>query len=91
MYNDNNASTPPTVPYGGQPVAGATPEKEFTTAVILTWLLGGLGIDRFYLGYTGLGLGKLFTFGGLGVWSLIDAIMITTGKVPDAQGRPLRR
>jgi hypothetical protein len=35
-------------------------------------------------------LAQLFTCGGLGIWALIDGIMMLMGKVPDAQGRPLR-
>ncbi|HIS03543.1 MAG TPA: TM2 domain-containing protein [Candidatus Pullichristensenella avicola] len=42
--------------------------KSKTTAIILSVLLGQLGIDRFYLGYTGLGVVKLITCGGFGVW-----------------------
>lgn len=71
-------------------VPGLFSDKEWVMTLIFTWLLGGLGIDRFYLGYTGLGVAKLLTCGGLGIWSLIDAILITLRKVPDAQGRPLR-
>ena len=71
-------------------VPGLFSDKEWTMALIFTWLLGGLGIDRFYLGYTGLGVAKLLTLGGCGIWSIIDAILITMRKVPDAQGRPLR-
>jgi len=74
-------------PYQNAPVS----DKEWTIAVIFTWLLGGLGVDRFYLGYTGLGIAKLITLGGCGVWALIDAILITMNKIPDAQGRPLRK
>ncbi|MCL2540861.1 MAG: NINE protein [Nocardioidaceae bacterium] len=70
-------------------IPGLFSDKDWITALILTWLLGGLGVDRFYLGYTGLGVAKLLTCGGLGIWSLIDAIMITLRKVPDVQGRPL--
>lgn len=46
--------------------------KDPTTALILSIFLGGYGIDRFYIGDTGLGLGKLFTCGGLGIWAIID-------------------
>jgi TM2 domain-containing membrane protein YozV len=63
--------------------------KSFTTAVLLSFFFGGLGIDRFYLGYTGLGIAKLFTCGGLGIWSLIDFVMIVMRKVPAADGSPL--
>jgi hypothetical protein len=71
-------------------IPGLFSDKEWVMTLIFTWLLGGLGIDRFYLGYTGLGVAKLLTCGGLGIWSLIDAILVTLRKIPDAQGRPLR-
>ena len=60
--------------------------KSKTTALLLSFFLGGLGIDRFYLGYTGLGVAKLLTCGGLGIWSLIDFIMICTGSLRPADG-----
>jgi TM2 domain-containing membrane protein YozV len=46
--------------------------KDPTTILIVSILAGGLGIDRFMLGQTGLGLGKLFTCGGMGIWTIID-------------------
>ncbi|MFC1672289.1 TM2 domain-containing protein [Planctomycetota bacterium] len=67
------------------------PKKSFVTALILSILLGGLGVDRFYLGYTGLGVVKLLTCGGAGIWSIIDIIMIATGKMTDADGNELER
>lgn len=62
--------------------------KNKLTAILLSIFTGGLGIDRFYLGYTGLGVLKLLTAGGLGVWSLIDLIMICTGSLRPADGSP---
>ncbi len=50
--------------------------KNPTTALILGILFGGVGVDRFYIGDIGLGLGKLFTLGGLGIWALVDWFLI---------------
>ena len=46
--------------------------KDRTTALLVSLFFGYLGVDRFYLGQTGLGLFKLFTAGGCGVWAFID-------------------
>ena len=62
--------------------------KNKLTAILLSVFVGGLGIDRFYLGYTGLGVAKLLTCGGLGVWALIDLVMICTGSLRPADGSP---
>lgn len=50
--------------------------KDPTTLLIISILAGSLGIDRFMIGDTGLGVGKLLTCGGLGIWALIDWFMI---------------
>ncbi len=50
--------------------------KDPTIALVLSLLTGNLGVDRFYIGDTGLGIGKLLTCGGLGIWVLIDWFLI---------------
>lgn len=60
--------------------------KSKTTTIILSLLLGQLGIDRFYLGYTGLGVIKLLTIGGFGIWWVIDLVMACTGSLRPADG-----
>jgi TM2 domain-containing membrane protein YozV len=50
--------------------------KDPTTSLILSILAGSLGIDRFMIGDTGLGVGKLLTCGGLGIWAIIDWFLI---------------
>lgn len=69
--------------------AAAVPRRELLVALILSIFFGHFGVDRFYLGYVGLGLLKVFTFGGCGVWWLVDIILIATRKLNDADGMPL--
>ncbi|NBQ93351.1 MAG: NINE protein [Micrococcales bacterium] len=81
-----------------QGAAGNDPNgpRDFMTTLLLSIFVGTLGIDRFYTGQTGLGIGKLlvtvFTcgYGGF-VWWLIDVVLIVNGSYRDKQGRPLVR
>ena len=68
---------------------GQTSDKDWTTLLILSLLLGWLGVDRFYAGYSGLGVLKLLTLGGCGIWSLIDIILVAIGNFTDADGLPI--
>ena len=50
--------------------------KDPTTALIISIVAGALGIDRFYIGDTGLGVGKLLTCGGVYIWTIVDWFII---------------
>jgi hypothetical protein len=58
-------------------------------ALLFGILFGWLGIDRFYLGYKRMGILKLLTFGLLGIWWVLDILLLLGKSVPDAAGRPL--
>ncbi|HMS97367.1 MAG TPA: TM2 domain-containing protein [Saprospiraceae bacterium] len=66
------------------PAAGGG--KSQLIALILVILVGGLGIHRFYLGYTTIGIIQLLTAGGCGIWALIDLIRIITGDLKPKDG-----
>jgi hypothetical protein len=72
-------------------IPGVFSDKDWLTALLLSFFLGVLGIDRFYLGYTVYGILKLITFGGCGIWYVVDLILIAMGRMTDANGVPLRR
>ena len=61
-------------------------DRSWIAAVLLSFFLGVLAIDRFYLGYIGLGVVKLLTIGGLGVWALIDLILIIVRALKPKNG-----
>ncbi|BCW43170.1 Ltp family lipoprotein [Arthrobacter sp. StoSoilB5] len=83
--NPNLAPYPPSPGYG-QPQQVA---KSFLVTWLLSLLVGVWGIDRFYLGKVGTGILKLLTFGGLGIWALIDLILVLTNHTRDKRGFPL--
>jgi TM2 domain-containing membrane protein YozV len=73
-----NKSLDKAVPPGGG--------KSHTAAILLALFVGGLGIHRFYLGYTWQGVVQLLTLGGFGIWALIDLIRIITGDLQPKNG-----
>ncbi len=64
-------------------------DKKILPAFLLCFFLGFLGIHRFYVGKTGSGVAQLLTCGGLGIWALIDLIIIATGGFTDKDGNKL--
>ncbi|MEY4703351.1 MAG: hypothetical protein RIR96_1248, partial [Bacteroidota bacterium] len=54
----------------------SVPMKDPQTSLILSIFLGKFGIDRFYIGDTGIGIGKLLTCGGAGIWWIVDCFLI---------------
>ena len=63
--------------------------RSYIITLLLTLLVGNLGIHRFYTGYILVGVVQLLTAGGLGLWSLIDLISIVMNSYKDADGNEL--
>lgn len=64
-------------------------EKRILPAFLLCFFLGCFGAHRFYVGKIGTGILQLLPLGGLGIWALIDWIMIIIGAFTDKQGQKL--
>jgi len=100
------AGISPAAPYGIDPVSGKPfSDKSKLVAGLLQLFFGSFAVGRFYLGYTSIAIAQIavvFLVGGIGsvftcgasllviLWPAIDGILMLVGKVPDAQGRPLR-
>ena len=58
--------------------SGGTRKLNLMLTLVLSFFFGSLGVDRFMMGQIGLGILKLITWGGMGIWWLIDFILIAT-------------
>jgi hypothetical protein len=91
-YGAPSAAMVPVFPNGkpmldaaGNPVS----DKSRLAAALLCWFVGVLGVHRFYVGKVGTGVAMLLTCGGLGIWALIDLVIILVGSFRDQDGRAL--
>lgn len=87
------AAQAPACPGCGAPNSGVQQmsSKGFVPAALLCFFFGAFGIHRFYVGKVGTGILMLLTLGGLGIWTLIDLVMIIVGSFKDKNGLPLKR
>jgi TM2 domain-containing membrane protein YozV len=65
-------------------------EKGFVPTLLLCFFVGFMGVHRFYVGKIGTGLLQLVTFGGFGIWALVDFVMIVVGNFEDKDGNPIK-
>ncbi|WP_214626514.1 TM2 domain-containing protein [Paenibacillus agaridevorans] len=65
-------------------------DKSFVAALVLAFLLGTFGVHLFYVGKYVTGVLQLVTLGGLGVWALIDIILIAVGNFEDSKGNVIK-
>jgi len=76
---------------GGSAVGGPRSEKDWAVTLILAVVVGIFGVHRFYVGKAGTGVLHLLTLGAVGIWTLIDIVMIVVGNFTDNQGLPIKR
>ena len=85
-WTDDRHPRPPVV----TAAAPAQSRRSFVATLLLAILVGPLGIHRFYVGKVGTGILHLVTLGLLGIWTLVDVVLIVVGRFRDSDGAFVR-
>lgn len=86
MEKSNTKTSAAAIPIPSVPV---NKQRHFLAAFFFSFMFGVFGVDRFYLGKIWTGILKLITFGGLGIWAIVDLSLIMSGAMRDKQGHEL--
>ena len=68
-----------------------SPQNQWLVTLLLCLFVGFLGVHRFYVGKIGTGVLMLITLGGLGVWYLVDLLLVVTGQFTNKDGQKIPR
>ncbi|AIM36590.1 hypothetical protein KO02_07645 [Sphingobacterium sp. ML3W] len=76
--------------FSQQQYGGPVKDERWLACLLLCIFLGPFGAHRFYVGKIGTGVIQLLTFGGCGIWYIIDLVMIIIGNFKDSDGNVIK-